>query len=85
MSGQLFVLLLVFGTMCFIFALVKVEEKRNNNNGNAEETETIQELYRGLEKMGRRIEALETILLDQNEKYRHTPPPMPREELADRY
>ena len=85
MSGQLFALILIFGCMYWIYAMANMGVKRKDRAYNQEDTETIQELHRGLEKMGRRIEALETILLDQNETYRKTPPPMPRHETADRY
>lgn len=35
---------------------------------NSEEAKVIQEIYRGLEKMERRIESLETILMDNRKK-----------------
>jgi len=85
MSGQLFVLALVFGALYWIYAMANMGVKRKDRAYNSEDTEIIQDLHRGMEKMAKRIESLETILLDQNEKYKHTPPPMPRHETADRY
>ena len=84
-NGQLFALILIFGCMYWVYAMVKIGVNKKDRAYNQEDTETIQELHRGLEKMGKRIESLETILLDQNDRYRRTPPPMPREEFADRY
>lgn len=79
MSTQLFVLCIIFGSMYWIYAMARTGVRKQDHRYNQEETEIIQELHRGLERMGARIEALETLLLDQNEKYRRTPPPVPRE------
>lgn len=84
MSGQLFTLILIFGSMYWIYALARTGVKRKDRAYNQEDTETIQELHRGLEQMARRIEALETILLDRHDGFRHTPPPMPRRATAER-
>lgn len=57
---------LICGT---ILIIVKSRGKYNTGHGaNNEEAEVIQELYRGLEKMERRIESLETILMDNRKK-----------------
>jgi len=78
-------LMLIFGCMYWVYALVRIGVNKKDRTYNQEDTETIQELHRGLEKMAKRIESLETLLLDRNESYRRTPPPMPRHETADRY
>ena len=78
MNGLMFTLILVFGILCFIASMVKTLIDRDNRTYNRDETETIQALHRDLERMATRVEALETILLDQNEAYRRTPPPVPR-------
>ena len=85
MSGQVFALIVIFGGMYWIYAMANMGVKRKDRAYNSEDTETIQELHRAMEKMAKRIESLETLLLDQNENYRRTPPPMPRKETADRY
>lgn len=85
MSGQLFVLIILFGAMYWIYAMARIKVNRSNDDYNDADTATIQELHRGLEKMAARIESLETILLDRNEHYRQTPPPPPRHEAASRY
>ena len=41
---------------------------RRSKKKDAEETKIIQEVYQGLNKMEKRIDALETILLEQEEK-----------------
>ena len=41
---------------------------RRTKKMDADETKIIQEIYRGLNKMEERIDALETILLEQEEK-----------------
>ena len=84
MSTQLFALCIIFGSMYWIYVMARTGVRKQDHRYNEEETEIIQELHRGLEKMGARIEALETLLLDQNETYRRTPPPVPRE-TVDRF
>lgn len=85
MNGQLFALLIIFGAMYWIYAMARIKVNTSNDAYNEEDTATIQELHRGLERMSARIESLETILLDRNETYRQTPPPPPRHETASRY
>lgn len=84
-NGYVFTLILIFGSMYWIYAMERKGVCRRDRHYNAEDTEIIQELHRGLERMGQRIEALETILLDRSEAYRKTPPPMPREEKTTRH
>ena len=84
MSGQVFALLLIFGCLFWIYAMARIGVNKKDRAYNQEDTETIQELHRGLERMAKRIEALETILLDRNERFRETPPPVPRHETAGR-
>lgn len=85
MNTQLFVLCIIFGSMYWLYAMSKIKVSDRDRRYNAEETEIIQELHRGLEKMGQRIDALETILMDQSERFRQTPPPVPPREAAGRY
>ena len=72
--------LIFFGVLIWINMFVARKVKRKDSQYNDTDTEIIQELHRGLEKMASRIESLETILLDQGEHYRQTPPPVPDHE-----
>lgn len=85
MNGQLFVLLIIFGSMYWIYTMARIGVCRRDRHYNADDTQIIQELHRGMERMGKRMEALETILMDQNEAFRRTPPPVPRHEPAERW
>lgn len=81
-NGFTFTLLLIFGSMYWIYALAKMNVKKRDGHYSDADTEVIQEMHRSLERMGQRIESLETILLDQGEHYRKTPPPAPRHETT---
>ncbi len=54
--------------------LVIIKTRRSNSgktrNSSKDEAMMVQEIYRGLEKMEQRIEALETILMDGKDKGR---------------
>lgn len=41
---------------------------RKSRKNEAEEAKLMQEIFRGLSRMEKRVDALETILMDQNEK-----------------
>lgn len=58
--------IIVVAGFFFIWALkiVKGDAGEKNERQKAEETRLIQELHQGLTRMEKRIEALETILLD---------------------
>ncbi len=71
---SIIIVLIVFGALlcglallCFtvIYAL---RGGRQNRTTTAEETQLIQELYHGLSEMERRVESLETLLLEQGRK-----------------
>jgi phage shock protein B len=67
----LFALIVVAGPFIFILVLVKMIASSAKGNGNrmtAEETRAMQEIHRGLERMEKRVEALETIILDRSER-----------------
>jgi hypothetical protein len=61
---------LLVGGFFLIWALkiVKGEAVRRNEQFQSEETRLIQELHQGLTKMEKRIEVLETIILDTDRK-----------------
>jgi phage shock protein B len=66
---------IVLGSLIALAALICgtvliVNRSRQGHRGgvDSEETELIQETYKGLEKLEQRIEALETILMDEQKK-----------------
>jgi phage shock protein B len=63
------IFLLAAAPFIFILILVKIiagGRKGNRQRMTAEETRSIQEIHRGLQRMEKRVEALETILLDRS-------------------
>ncbi len=78
---MLLVLAIVFGGAILVLALIgsiilmglkilKGGFSRSGQKSASEEARMVQEIYHGLDKMDQRIEALETIILDQKEKRR---------------
>lgn len=62
-------LLLVLGAVAVSFVYVLRGRKyRQNRHAEAQETQLIQEIHRGLARMEERVEALETLMLDQGKK-----------------
>jgi phage shock protein B len=78
--GTIIIVALVFGSLLAIAALIcgtilliiKTRDSRiTEGKSRTEEAMIIQEIYQGLSKMEHRIESLETILMDSQEKDRH--------------
>lgn len=78
--GTIIIVALVFGTLLAIAALIcgtilliiKTRDSRiTEGKSRSEEAMIIQEIYQGLSKMEQRIESLETILMDSQEKDRN--------------
>jgi phage shock protein B len=78
--GTIIIVALVFGSLLAIAALIcgtilliiKTRDSRiTEGKSRTEEAMIIQEIYQGLSKMEQRIESLETILMDSQEKDRH--------------
>lgn len=72
---NLIVVAIVFGSIIALATLICgtvliIYRARQTTRGGAdnEETMLIQETYKGLEKLEKRIEALETILMDEQKK-----------------
>jgi len=72
-------ILLIFGTPCAAvigglcikaLKILKGAAPGQNQHFSTEETKLVQELYQGLVRMEERVEALETLLLDQERKER---------------
>jgi phage shock protein B len=77
--NSVFVVAIVFGGLVLALAIIgstilmgirilKGGVSRKGQAYQADETKMIQELYQGLSKMEERVNALETILLDQERK-----------------
>ena len=74
-----FIVAIVFGSVVTLAGLLCVtilviirmrqSSSKKSGQGNQDEVMMIQELYRGLEKMEQRIEALETILMDGHDTH----------------
>jgi phage shock protein B len=59
---------LLCGTVLVLARMRRGTKNGPDTGGNSDEAKLIQELYRGLEDMETRIEALETILMDSHER-----------------
>ena len=70
---------IVFGSFVLIPAVIggtilmsiKLLKGKTSRKDQAEDSEIIQKIYQGLSRMEERVEALETILLDQDNKDRN--------------
>ena len=67
-GGLVLALAIIGSTILIGIRIVKGGFSRKGQAYQADETRMIQELYQGLSKMEERVEALETILLDQERK-----------------
>ena len=63
-------LVIVGGTILLGIKLAKGGLSKKERQEQSDEAKVIQEVYRGLQKMEERIEALETILMDGKDKGR---------------
>lgn len=61
-------LAIVGGTILAIIRTRRGGLSRKSRKNEAEEAKMMQEIFRGLSRMEKRVEALETILMDHNEK-----------------
>jgi phage shock protein B len=67
-GGLVLALAIIGSTILIGIRIVKGGFSRKGQAFKADETRMIQELYQGLSKMEERVDALETILLDQERK-----------------
>ena len=67
-GGLVLALAIIGSTILIGIRFVKGGFSRKGQAYQADETRMIQELYQGLSKMEERVDALETILLDQERK-----------------
>ena len=77
--GTIIIVAMVFGSLLAVAALIcgtiimiiKTRDSRiTEGKSRSEEAKIIQEIYQGLDKMEKRIESLETILMDNQGKDR---------------
>ncbi len=61
---------LVCGTVIMIFKMGSTGFSKSSRQTKSEESKMIQEIYEGLARMEQRVESLETILMDSQEKDR---------------
>jgi phage shock protein B len=69
-GGLVLALAIIGGTILMAIKILKGGISRKDRNSQAEEARLIQEIYQGFARMEERIEALETILLDQDREGR---------------
>jgi phage shock protein B len=67
-GGLVLALAIIGSTILMGIRIVKGGVSRKGQAYQADETRMIQELYQGLSKMEERVDALETILIDQERK-----------------
>ncbi len=75
---EVLIVAIVFGSIVFALAIIpgtillaiKFFRGGQSAGDHAQETKMIQEIYKGLSRMEERVEALETILLDQEKRNR---------------
>ena len=67
-GGTVLALAVVGGTILLGIKILKGGLSPSSRRSQAEEAKMIQEIYEGLSRMEKRVEALETIILDQTRK-----------------
>ena len=67
-GGLVLALAIVGSTVIMAIKILKGGFSRKGQNLQAKEARTIQEIYQGLSQMEKRVEALETILLEKERK-----------------
>ncbi|MDJ0914072.1 MAG: phage-shock protein [Desulfobacterales bacterium] len=67
-GASILLLAVIGGTILLAIRIIKGGSSAQDRQQRADEARTIQEIYQGLSRMEDRVEALETILLDQEKK-----------------
>lgn len=75
MSPFIFVLIFTGIVLAFVLQMTRLGVKRQDANYNEDETELLQELNKGIQRMEQRVEALETILMDKIQDVENKPKP----------
>jgi len=69
--APVFIVFVVFGSLLVGLGIVSwtiVKLTRGNDVNSREESQMIQEIYHGMSKMEQRVEVLETLLLEREQK-----------------
>jgi phage shock protein B len=69
-GGSVLALAIIGSTLLMGIKMIKGGVSRQSRKTQSDEARMIQEIYQGLSKMEKRIEALETIILDHDRKDR---------------
>jgi phage shock protein B len=69
-GGSLLILAIIGSTILMAIKLFKGGVSKKGRQDQTDEAKMIQEIYKGLSRMEKRVEALETILLDRERKDR---------------
>jgi len=70
LGGSIVALLIIGALILVAIRIFKGSSAHGGDGKNFDEARVIQEIYQGLSRMEERVEALETILLDQDRKER---------------
>lgn len=69
-GGSIVAIVIIGAIVLLAIRILKGSRGRGGEGTSADEARVIQEIYQGLSRMEERVEALETILLDQDRKER---------------
>jgi hypothetical protein len=69
-GGSILALVILGSTVLMAIKIIKGGISPGNKKLEAEETKTIQEIYKGLSRMEERVDTLESVLLDRGRKDR---------------
>jgi phage shock protein B len=67
-GGSILLLAIISATILMAIKILKGGVSRKGQQQQSEEARVIQEIYQGLSRMEKRMEALETIILEQERK-----------------
>jgi len=70
LGASIVALIIIAGVILLAIQILKGGSASGGTGINSEEAKIIQEIYQGLSRLEERVEALETILLDQDRKER---------------
>jgi len=69
-GGSVLILTIIGSTILIAIKVIKGGVSRSGQKLQSDEARMIQEIYQGLSRMEERVEALETLILDQDRKDR---------------
>ena len=67
-GGSILILAIIGSTILMAIKIIKGGVSKKGKQTQADEARMIQEIYQGLSEMERRVEALETLILDRERK-----------------